>query len=98
MTRYSNPHRDIMELELNGTMYTLELNGTETSAAFAQVAPFQSSLFESGGSHYWGAIPKRLPTPEHLKTSHPIKGSVYYADHLTAIAIYFADPGSIAPY
>jgi hypothetical protein len=31
-------------------------------------------------------------------TSNPSKGGVYYADHLTAIAVYFDDPGSIAPY
>jgi hypothetical protein len=98
MTQGINPDRKTIELELNGKKYTVELNGSETAEAFAQCAPFQSSLSEYAGSHYWGAIPRNLPTPQNLKTSKPLKGSVYYADHLTAIAIYFDDPGSIAPY
>jgi hypothetical protein len=63
-----------------------------------QLAPFETSLSEYAGSHYWGSVPGKLSTADELRTSKPRKGSVYYADHLTAIAIYFDDPGSIAPY
>jgi hypothetical protein len=98
MTQIINPNKETIELELNGIKYTVELNGSATAEAFAQCAPFQSSLSEYAGSHYWGAIPKKLPTPQNLKTSNPLKGNIYYADHLTAIAVYFDDAGSIAPY
>ena len=87
-----------LDLELQGKHYTVALNGSRLSEEFAEAAPFTSSLSESAGSHYWGAIPHGLSTPAELKTSRPQKGSVYYADHLAAIAVYFGDPGSIAPY
>jgi hypothetical protein len=88
-----------LDLELHGKKhYTVELNGSRLSEEFAEAAPFTSSLSEYAGSHYWGTIPHRLSTPAELKTWRPQKGSLYYADHLTAIAVYFGDPGSIAPY
>jgi|SRR3954447_10299626 hypothetical protein len=87
-----------IDVELNGKRYTVALNGSRTAEEFVECAPFTTSLSEYAGSHYWGYIPRRLSTLERLVTSQPRKGSVYYADHLTAIAVYFDDPGSIAPY
>ena len=87
-----------LKFELNGKDYTVQLNDSETAKEFAKTAPFETSLSEYAGSHYWGSIPKKLPTPVELKTSRPRKGHAYYADHLTAIAVYFDAPGSIAPY
>ena len=87
-----------IKMELNGKEYTVELNDSKAASGLVQSAPFETSLHKYAGSHYWGSIPKRLSTPKELKTSTPRKGSIYYADHLTAIAIYFDEAGSIAPY
>jgi hypothetical protein len=87
-----------IKIELNAKEYTVELNDSEAARGLVQSAPFETSLSEYAGSHYWGSIPRKLATPKELKTSTPRKGRIYYADHLTAIAIYFDDPGSIAPY
>jgi hypothetical protein len=87
-----------IKIELNGKEHAVELNGSKTANEFVQLAPFETSLSEYAGSHYWGSVPGKLSTADELRTSKPRKGSVYYADHLTAIAIYFDDPGSIAPY
>jgi hypothetical protein len=88
----------IIKMELNGKEYTVKLNDNKIAEEFAQLLPFATSVSEYKMSHYWGYIPKRLSTPKEIKTSIPLKGSVYYADHLTAIAVYYDDPGSIAPY
>jgi hypothetical protein len=87
-----------IKIELDEKEHAVELNGSSTANGFMQLAPFETSLSEYAGSHYWGSIPRKLSTADELKTSKPRKGNVYYADHLTAIAIYFDDPGSIAPY
>jgi hypothetical protein len=87
-----------IKIELNKQEYTIELNDSETAKGFVQSAPFATSLSEYAGSHYWGSIPRKLSTPKEMKTSTPRKGGIYYADHLTAVAVYFDDPGSIEPY
>jgi hypothetical protein len=85
-----------IKIELNKKEHAVELNGNANE--FMRLAPFETSLSEYAGSHYWGSIPAKLFTADELRTSKPRKVSMYYADHLTAIAIYFDDPGSIAPY
>jgi hypothetical protein len=90
--------KNTIKIELNGKQYTVELNDSEIARGFVQSAPFQTTLSEYAGSHYWGSIPRKLSTSNDLKTSTPRKGRIYYADHLTAIAVYFDDAGSIAPY
>ena len=46
-----------IKIQLNGKEYTVELNDSETAGGFVQSAPFQTSLSEYAGSHYWGSIP-----------------------------------------
>jgi hypothetical protein len=87
-----------IDIELDGRRYKIRLNDSRTAREFADSIPFRTLLSGNGGNHYWGSIPNRLFTLKQLETSEPRKGHVYYADHLTAIAIYFDDGGSIAPY
>ncbi|MGG7465287.1 cyclophilin-like fold protein [Plantibacter sp. YIM 135347] len=91
-------HAESIEIVLNGVAYTVRLNGTEAARELAQSAPFRTSLSQNAGNHYWGSLPHRLSTLEEAGTSVPREGRVYYADHLTAIAFYFEDSRSIAPY
>lgn len=90
--------KNIFKIGLDGKEYSVELNDSKTANEFAQLPSFDTSLSRSGGSHYWGPIPRKLSTTKEMKTSNPQKGGVYYADHLTAFAVYFDDAGSIAPY
>jgi hypothetical protein len=85
------------KIALSGTEYTFELND-RIADEFCALLPFDTSVSRSGGHHYWGSIPQSLSTPDELRTSRPKKGGLYYADHLTALAIYYGDPGSIAPF
>jgi hypothetical protein len=90
--------KQIIKMALNGREHTVELNDSAMAKQFLELGAFDTSVSEYAGSHYWGPIPHKLSAQEELKTSKPTKGGVYYADHLTALAIYFEDPGSIAPY
>jgi hypothetical protein len=87
-----------IKIELNGKEYTVELNDSETAKEFVESAPFKTSLSKNNGNHYWGSIPKRLSTSKQLATSNPKQGGIYYADHLTAFAVYYNTSGSIAPF
>src|SRR4051794_12975018 len=83
---------------LNDREHTIELIDSAMSRQFVEMLPFDAFVAAYAGSHYWGSIPRKISTPQDLKTSTPFKGGLYYADHLTALAVYFDDPGSIAPY
>jgi hypothetical protein len=87
----------IMNIEINGSTYRVSLNESRTAQAFAKSAPFEASLV-AGGNHCYGPIPTRLPVDRAQVTSNPHMGGVYYADHLQAIAVYYADSGSIRPW
>ena len=46
-----------IKIQLNAKEYTVELNDSEAARGFVQCAPFETSLSEYAGSHYWGSIP-----------------------------------------
>jgi hypothetical protein len=85
-------------IQLGGADYKVSLNGHPIAEEFFALLPFDTTVSKSGGHHYWGSIPRKLSTPDSLATSSPKEGGLYYADHLTAIAVFYGHPGSIAPF
>lgn len=85
-------------INLYGIDYTVELNDSKMAERFASMAPFKTSVTEYSSNHYWGAVPKKIEKQKELKTSQPVKGGFYYADHTTSLAVFYDDSRSIAPY
>lgn len=85
-------------INLGGTEYMVNLNDSDMAKEFLSLIPFDTSVSEYSKNHYWGSIPRKIITQSELKTSQPEKGGFYYADHLTALSVFYEESGSIAPY